>query len=88
MDTTPSGLRRVKKTDTQGSRSGNLGLEVVTASRYLIKALEFVARAIGGTDRQTSVCRNLFYLDICRGLEEMAVNDKLNFVGHIRLHGK
>src|SRR6266581_999862 len=33
----PSGLRRVEL-DTQGSRGGNPGLVVVTASRYLITA--------------------------------------------------
>ena len=34
MGLCPSGLRRVEL-DTQGSRGGNPGLEVLTASRYL-----------------------------------------------------
>jgi len=37
-DATPSGLRRIEIHITQGSRGGNPGLEVATASRYLITA--------------------------------------------------
>ena len=36
-DATPSGLRRLNL-DTPGSRGGNPGLEVLTASRYLVSA--------------------------------------------------
>ena len=43
--------------DAQGSRGGNPGLEVVTASRYLIRAFLQSVGAIGRQQRQTEVGR-------------------------------
>jgi hypothetical protein len=49
-DATPSGLSRMEF-DTQGSRGGNPGLEVATASRYLIRASISLSETIAGDSR-------------------------------------